>query len=215
MVQTRNLKGLKVCKNDHINFLTMKKYPIKFAVSKFMIFTFLFLSIVSCKKDDVNEDLVIDEVFPTDYIGALKVHFTNWYPEFTSESFMAVEVDKFGLIIFESGTLEYSGITEVSEDSKIERNGKWKMVPTGQLITDGGVNYMNVNAGIEIEFDETKIWAKDNYGNWVIVSEYAVQGTPNSELSFNFDEARINGSTCGVDDPFGSIIWTLTLTSSD
>jgi len=190
----------------------MKNKQILIKSAKILAFTMLCIVVLSCKKK-VNEDLVIDDnSFQHNYTGSLIVNFTNAMPEFSAVESMGVVIDTLGFVTIENCTLEYSGITLVSEDSKIERNGKWNIVPTGHIVVEGGITYVKINAGINIDFDETMVYAKDNYGTWILVSEFAVAGTPNSDLgAFNFNEAANGGTTSGAEDQFGNIDWTLRL----
>ena len=195
----------------------MKNKQILIKSAKILAFTMLCIVVLSCKKKEVNEDLVIDDnSFQHNYTGSLIVNFTNTMPEFGAVESMDVEIDTLGFVTIESGTLEYSGITLVSDDSKLERNGKWNLAPTGHIVVEGGITYVKINAGINIDFDETKVYAKDNYGTWILVSEFAVAGTPNSDLgAFNFNDAVNGGTTNGVEDQFGNIEWTLILYIAD
>jgi len=191
----------------------MKNKQILIKSAKILAFTMLCIVVLSCKKKEVNEDLVIDDnSFQHNYTGSLIVNFTNAMPEFGAVETMDVDIDTLGFVTIEDGTLEYSGITLVSDDSKLERNGKWNLAPTGHIVVEGGITYVKINAGINIDFDETKVYAKDNYGTWILVSEFAVAGTPNSDLgAFNFNDALNGGTTNGVEDQFGNIEWTLVL----
>ncbi|MFU8843767.1 MAG: hypothetical protein ACNA7V_08170 [Bacteroidales bacterium] len=153
-----------------------------------------------------------DNILENDYSGTLRVEFNNTMPEFSAEAIMDVEIMKFGNVDIYSGTLQYYGETLVSDNSKIERHGQWDINPDGVLIKDGGELYLVVDAKIDVAFDVTKVYAKDSNGNWVLVSEYDYLGQPGSQLSFNFWEAVISGSTTGTNDQYGSIMWTLQLT---
>jgi hypothetical protein len=103
----------------------------------------------------------------------------------------------------------------VSDDSKIERNGQWTLEPLGHIIVEGGVAYIKIDALINIDYDETKVYAKDNNNNWILVTEYAFSGMPNSDLGFNFSDAVNGGTTSNVVDQFGNIEWTLILYIAD
>lgn len=193
----------------------MKKQVIIFSVFKIVILVFLTLAMLSCKKDkeEDNDIPVIDEVLSNDYSGSLSVNFTNQLPEFSVEETMAVEINKFGLVSINSGTLDYYGETMVSDDSKIERSGQWTMEPTGILMTEGGVNYVKVDAHITINFDNQKVYAKNNQGEWELVAEIPYSGNPNSDLNFNFNDAILNneGSVVQAQGELGSIVWHLLL----
>ncbi|MBW6459966.1 MAG: hypothetical protein K0B08_05275 [Bacteroidales bacterium] len=162
-----------------------------------------------CKKD--KTPVMDDDVLENNYQGTLNVHFTNQMPQFSAIETMEVQVLKEGFVDISSGILQYYGETLVSDDSKIERKGEWELVPTGHLIREGGVMYVKIDANVLVNYDYTKVYAKDNNGNWVLVSEFYFSDKPNSDLSFEFMEAVLQGATCSTSDQFGSIAWTLQL----
>lgn len=161
--------------------------------------------LLSCNKNDEGTD---PTVFDHNYKGSLSVNFLCQMPQFSVEESMKVTIDKFGIITFESGTLQYFGETMFDDKTKITRTGQWQMNPEGILKTDGGVNYLEVNANIFVEEDTQRV-----YSEGILISEFSFTGAPNSEFAFVFDDALSeNGcSPVGVSDQYGSIIWTLML----
>ena len=192
----------------------MNSKAILYQSIKTVALIFMCLTLTTCKKDKEENDIpAVDEVLDNNYSGSLSVNFSNQIPEFSVEETMAVEIDKFGLVHIDSGTLDYYGETLVSDDSKIERSGQWTLNPTGILMTEGGVNYVKVDAGITINYDNQKVYAKNNQGQWQLVAEIPYSGTPNSDLNFNMDDAIFNsdGAVNQAQSQIGEIIWHLLL----
>ena len=119
---------------------------------------------------------------------------------------MMVHIDKdLGIIDIDNCILSYSGETIINDDSKIERIGQWKIAPEGIIMEDAGRTHIDINANVIVQNDVQRIYAKDNDGNWVLVSEVPFNETPYSILSFDFDDEVIMGSVAGVSNEYGSI----------
>ena len=172
----------------------MKNFKTLLLLSLFCIILF------SCKK----------QALTTNYEGTLRLNYTNTYPKWSVTESMNVKINKDALITIESGIVTYSGETLISEDSKIERSGQWNMSPKGQF-EDGSKENIEIDAVVSVLNDITKIYAKDDSGNWILVQETENTESPDSDLSFNIDDAQINESVCGITVQTGSIVWTLTL----
>ena len=189
------------------NHLKLKQLYI---LSLLLLITGLVLP--GCKKDDSN-DMVPDNWLDNSYKGSLTVRYMNVYPAWDVSTTMDVEIDKVtGLVTISNATLNYSGETLVSADSKIQRSGSWSINPTSELRDKPDNPNIYVDAGIIIQNDVQNIYAKDNSGNWQLVNSTDFSGeTPESELSFNLNDAVIGGSTITASGAGGSIIWTLIL----
>ncbi len=163
------------------------------------------------KKENDPPDMAPENWLDHSYAGTLKVEYTNSYPEWDVSTQMDVEIEKeLGTVTISSTTLNYSGETLVSEDSKIERTGSWSINPNGELKGDIDHPDLFIDAGLITENDIQKIYAKDNSGNWIMVNETDFSGhTPYSELLFDMDDAIVDGSVVSVNTDNGSIIWTL------
>jgi len=74
--------------------------------------------------------------------------------------------------------------------------------------------YIDVDAHVIVQNDVTRIYGKDNDGNWILLTETQNSESPNSDLSFNFDDAIVDGSTVGFNSPAGGIEWELVLLAS-
>ena len=189
------------------NHLKLKQLYI---LSLLLLITGLVLP--GCKKDDSN-DMVPDNWLDNSYKGSLTVRYMNVYPAWDVSTTMDVEIDKVtGLVTISNATLNYSGETLVSADSKIQRSGSWSINPTSELRDKPDNPNIYVDAGIIIQNDVQNIYAKDNSGNWQLVNSTDFSGeTPESELSFNLNDAVIGGSTITASGAGGSITWTLIL----
>ncbi len=162
--------------------------------------------------------MVPDPVLEKSYDGTLVVNFTNSFPRWSETSLgMRVSIDKdLGTVLIEEGSLEYNGDTILvdshgEEASRIERGGFWNMKPQGKLSKAGNVMYINIDAGITVYGDVTNVYAKDDYGTWILVASESFEGTPNSDLSFVLQEAIDGSAVIQSGDQFGSITWTLGL----
>ena len=190
--------------------MKLKTVQNKFSGMYLIIIACLFL--ISCDKKD-QEDPTPENWLDVSYTGSLTVRYTNVYPAWDVSTTMNVDIDKVtGLVTISNATLSYSGETLVSADSKIERSGSWSINPTSQLRDNADNPNIYVDAGIVIQNDVQKIYAKDNSGNWVMVNSTDFSGeTPESELSFNLNDATISGSTITATGAGGSIVWTMIL----
>lgn len=193
----------------------MKTYFKILQVVALVILTFSIME--SCtKKEEPN--MVPDPVLDKSYDGTLVVNFTNSFPRWSETSLgMRLSIDKdLGTVLIEEGSLEYNGDTILvdshgEEDSRIERGGFWNMKPQGELSKAGDVVYIDIDAGITVYGDVTNVYAKDDYGTWILVVSQPFEGTPNSELSFVLQEAIDGSAVVQSGDQFGSITWTLGL----
>lgn len=177
----------------------------------FAVLLFSLLIISNCKKKE-EPNMVPDAILDKDYVGTLWISFINTLPPWNVSTTISVEVDKeFGVITFDQGSLSYSGDTVIQGNSKLERTGQWKIIPTGIFKLNGDEKIIEVDGGVFVQNDIQRIYAKDDTGNWVLVNETTFNETPNADLVFNFNDAQTSGSTCGVTVSTGAIIWKLTL----
>ena len=170
------------------------------------------LLFTSCEKD--KNEMAPENWLDRSYYGTLTVRYTSVYPQWDVSISMDVVIDKeLGAVTISNATLNYSGETLVSADSKIERTGSWGIFPIGRLEGNADHPQVFVDAGIIIQNDVQNIYAKDNGGNWVLVNSTDFSGEePNSDLSFDFDNAILSGAVINATAAGGSIIWTLILT---
>ena len=194
--------------------LKLKAMKTIIQINALRIFVLIFMSsliLVSCKKKE-EPNMVPDPILDKNYTGTLYVSFTNTLPPWNVSTTMDVEVDKeLGVITFDQGTLSYSGDTVIQGSSKLERTGQWKIIPTGIFMKESDVVTIEVDGGVFVQNDVQRIYAKDDNGNWVLVNETTFNENPNADLVFNFKDAQIDGSYCGVSVATGSIMWKLTL----
>ena len=162
------------------------------------------LLLASCSKE--NEPL-----FETAYEGFLTVEYINTYPPWAVSTEMEITMTENGKIIIMTGILEYSGELTL-EDSKIIRSGAWGLRPEGYFEESNSTIIINPN--INVENDLTEVYAKDNYGNWVKVSQdNPYSGPAGGTVTFGFMMATTHpvGSVQAVIEGTGSITWTLSL----
>ena len=184
----------------------LKKY-------EYLAFLLLIIFSLSCKKD--NEEEIEEDLITLNYTGWMEVYFSNTIPPFEASTRIDVAIDKdLNMILFDSGTLSYSGDTILGGTSKIERAGNWTMEPTGDFEKVGDDVHINVDVGITIVSDIQKIYAEDD-GNWVLVNTTNFASTPNSDIFFSLIDATVGpGSTVQVVEEGGSIRFTLTLVAA-
>lgn len=157
--------------------------------------------------------MVPDPVLQNDYRGTLYVKSTNTLPPWNVSTTMDVFIDKeLGVVSIDNGILSYSGDTIIDGDSRLVRNGEWAMYPIGTLMEDAGRKYIDIDAQVTVQNDVLRVYAKDDEGNWQLMYEMTFNETPYSVVSFDFDEAVLNGSYQSLVVATGSIIWRLTLT---
>jgi hypothetical protein len=162
------------------------------------------LLLSSCSKED-------EPLFETAFDGLLEVEFINTYPPWAVSTSMAFTMTENGEIAIATGTLSYSGELTM-EDSKIVRSGTWLLRPEGYF--ENSNSTIVVNPNIEVSNDLTEVWAKNEYGVWVKVSEdRPYNGPAGGPVTFGFMLAVTSpaGSVQTVSDGMGSITWTLGL----
>ena len=191
----------------------MKKTNNKNRLSHLLIILLASLLVFSCKKDKDKPIPVPDPVLESSYDGTLVVQFINTIPPWNETSIgMEVFIDgEFGVVDIADGSLAYTGDTIINNDSRIERTGFWNMYPLGSLRTEGGIDYLDVNAQIIVVGDVQHVYAKDNNDNWVLVSTFNFTGSPNSDLAFVLQDAINTSSVVSASTGTGSITWTLSL----
>jgi len=149
-------------------------------------------------------------MFDNFYSGNLSVEYINAYPPWAVETTLIVDISTDGTVLITSGSLSYSGEL-ILDDSKIVRSGSWDIFPEGH-IEGGNPKYVVIDPGILVSNDITEVWAKDNYGTWVKVSETPPYNGPSGGVvTFSFDEAVTGTGEEEVIEPTGSIKWTLDL----
>ena len=188
----------------------MKKNNLLLSLLSLVFLSFLIIQ--SCKKKE-EPNMIPDPVLTNDYQGQLFVRYTSTLPPWDVSTTMDVHIDKeFGLVTIDGGSLSYSGDTVIDNNSRLVRSGQWGMNPTGILMEDASRKYIDVDAQVTVQNDVQRIYAKDNEGNWQLVNETPFNETPYSVVSFDFDEAVLNGSYQSLVVATGSIVWRLTLT---
>jgi len=156
---------------------------------------------------------VISSILDYNYTGTLYLRFTNTFPEFDESTQVAVEIDKYGGVTFETGTLSYEG-DDHDEQVRIKRSGTLTLAPYG--------NVFHANGDIIIEVDENTsfnerfqqwVWDKQT-STWIPVIDENFSGTWNGGLGFYLKDAVTEGSTVSVTTGQDSVIWTLTLAAT-
>ncbi len=185
-----------------------------FTKYKYLALLLLIVFASSCKKEtDTDEDLGLT----TNYTGWLDISFTSTLPPFDAFERIPATLDKdLEVILFEAGSLSYSGDTIIEDDSKIERIGSWSIQPVGFLEKAGDDVQIDASIGITVVSDIMKVYAKDqSSGNWILVNETDMgPAVPNSDVTFSLNEAETNGSVIQVSTSSGSISFSLYLTST-
>lgn len=163
------------------------------------------LMLTACSKED-------QPLFAKGYVGFLTVEYINTYPPWAVSTKMEINMTENGKIAVMTEALSYSGELTM-EDSRIIRSGTWLLRPEGYFVNSNQTIVINPN--IEVSNDVTEIWAKDNNGNWVKVSEVPYSGLAGGPVTFDFLEVTTNPNPAAyvqsVIEGTGSITWTLLL----
>lgn len=179
------------------------KYKIRIAGLNLLIICLL---ASGCSKEE--------DVFEEDYDGLLTVEYINTFPDWTVSTDMEITIFRTGEVVISSGIISYSGEYVLEGgDSKITRSGSWQLAPAGHVTTTGGITYIVVEPNITVVNDITTIYAKDNYGNWVKVSEAPYSGASGGVVTFSFEDAVLSpgAAETGISDGTGEVTWTLLL----
>lgn len=179
------------------------KYKIRLVILHGLI---LALVASGCSKEE--------NIFEEDYDGVLTVEYINTFPDYTASTDMEITIFRTGKVVISTGIISYSGEYVLEDgDSKITRSGNWGLAPEGSVLKTGGQTYIVINPRINVENDITTIYARDNSGNWVKVSEAPYSGPAGGEVTFSFEEAVLSpGATeTGVNVMTGEVTWTLYL----
>ena len=173
-------------------------------MKKYCLILISFLLLAGCSRED-------ESMFEVSYDGTLTVEFINTYTPWSVSTSMEVSMTKSGEIAIETEALSYSGVLTMG-DSRITRSGTWLLRPEGYFEESNKTIVINPN--IEVSNDLTEVYAKDNYGNWVKVSQdKPYNGQTGGPVTFGFMMATTDpvGSVQAVSDGTGSITWTLSL----
>ena len=180
----------------------------------YLAFLLLIIFSLSCKKDEDKVEIENTLGLTTNYTGWLDISFTSTLPPFEAFERIPASLDKdLEVILFESGSLSYSGDTIIEDESKVERDGSWTIQPLAFMEKVGNDVQIDVNVGITVDSDIMKVYAKNTSGNWVLVNEIDMgPATPNSDLTFSLRDAEVSGSVLQVVASTGSISFSLYLT---
>jgi hypothetical protein len=181
-----------------------------------LVFVFI-LAGSACKKsnneDDTNSKpdtntVVLDTLFGSPLAGNLSLLFSNTYPEFLSTTSIPVQVNIFGVMIFETGTLTYFGEDDNGQ-SKIQRDGEMTIAPTGKAVDNNGTIYFAVDENTTL-VENMKLWVWDGF-TWQLYVDETITEQWNGGLAFDYIESITVGAVVDVVTPNGSVIWTLVL----
>ena len=155
----------------------------------------------------------IEEILGNNYLGELQLQYSNTFPEFDETTSMEVEINKYGGVFIEAGSLVYSGESEIPEQSKIKREGTLDLQPLGEIVVGTDV-IVSINENTAYD-EQYKYWVwDDQILDWDLRVEENPTGLWNGGLAFNLDDAVLFGDTVGEQNAQGAVLWTLTLTPS-
>ena len=177
----------------------------------YLALSLLIIFSLSCSKESEEDENTLD--LSTSYEGIMRISISSTLPPFDASTQVKVTIDKeLEMILFETGSLSFSGDTTIRDDSKIIRTGNWTIAPSGDMEKVGDDVHINVDVGITVTSDVQKIYAKDhNSGQWVLAYEIDYSSTPNSDIFFSLEDAEINGSIVQTGAATGSISFSLFL----
>ncbi len=115
---------------------------------KLCLLVFIVLFVFKCTDDD-GSTVASLEILDNNYTGILYLRFTNEYPEFDETSSVTVEVNKYGIMTFGTGTLNYDGDTTIPQASRFKRSGTLTLRPGG--------SYKENNKSFEVDENTTVV----------------------------------------------------------
>jgi hypothetical protein len=162
-----------------------------------------------CKKEDDGEDEPSsEEIFDKNYTGSLNLFFSNSFPQFQSETNIVFTVNKFGDMLFDQGTLFYSGTSDNGQ-AKLQREGELTIAPYGKTVKNGDEIMFEVDENTVV-VETYKMWVWDGQ-QWIQQVNESITDTWNNGLSFSYLEAIADGSVVEVSNANGTVRWTFAM----
>ena len=93
--------------------------------------------------------VALGQVLSNEYSGFLRLNFTNQFPYFDETTQVDVDINKYGVVTFGSGTLTYNA-DDNNGQSRIVRNGTLQLNPTGYYFDNSGEDYIGVDENTTI-----------------------------------------------------------------
>jgi hypothetical protein len=182
----------------------MKKILLMLLSASVLIFSF-----DGCKKkDDGGDDPSDQEIFDKDYTGSLNLYFSNTFPEFESETNIVFSVNKYGDMLFNQGTLFYSGTSDNGQ-AKLQREGELTIAPHGETVKNGDEIMFEVDENTVV-VETYKMWVWDGQ-QWIQQVNESITDVWNDGLSFSYLEAIADGSVVEVSNANGTVRWTFAM----
>jgi hypothetical protein len=147
-------------------------------------------------------------LFANTLVGDLSLFFSNSYPEFESSTSVGVQVNIFGVMIFDQGTLTYFGEDDNGQ-SKIQRDGELTLAPNGKAVDNNGVIYFQVDENTTVN-ENMKLWVWDG-STWQLYVDETITEQWNGGLAFDYLESISGGAVVEVVTQNGTVRWTLVL----
>ena len=151
-----------------------------------------------------------DDVLSNEYLGYLKLRFTNSFPSIDETTQVDVHVHKNGDMTIGSGTLSYDA-DDNNGQSRIKRTGTLTLNPNGSYFESNGEDYLDVNENTNLNETMTVWYWNPQSQTWVQALSENITDTWNGGLAFKMNDAVISESTVGVTTTQGSVIWSLHL----
>ena len=177
-------------------------------LSVFIIVCFCFLQF-SCSEEE-TQPTTPPEVLSNEYLGFLRLNFTNQFPFFDETTQVDVTIDKYGKVTLGTGTLSYDADDDNGQ-SRIVRVGTLSLNPKGNHIVNNGEDYIEVDENTTIDENMIVYYWDDNNLTWVVAINENINSTWNGGLAFNIDDAVLTGSVIQSANAWGSVTWGLYL----
>ncbi len=171
-----------------------------------VVFLVLVVLLISCSEDE--SPVEPKPVLSHEYIGFLRLHFTNEFPTINKTTQVDVAINKFGEMNFSTATVSYDA-DEHNGQTRIRRTGTLVLRPKGKHFFNNGEDKFGVDENTTIQETMT-IWYGDGV-EWTLFTTQNIQGTWNGGLDFDLTEALFNGSYVSVNTGNGSATWSLHL----
>lgn len=171
-----------------------------------VLFVSFFVLFISCSKDETETGP--KEYLDYEYVGTLRLHFTNDFPSIDKTVDVTVNINKFGEMTFGAGSISYDA-DENNGQTRIKRTGSLTLRPNGSYFSDDMIDKFDVKENTTINETMT-VWYGDGV-NWTQAFSENINSVWNGGLVFILDDAVWNGSHVTVNTDYGSADWGLYL----
>lgn len=173
---------------------------------KYLVLFFCIILIIACSKDE--NETGPKEYLDHEYVGTLRLHFTNDFPSLDKTVDVTVNINKYGEMAFGTGSVSYDS-DENNGQTRIRRNGTLTLRPNGKYFFENLEDMFDVKENTTINETMT-VWYGDGV-NWTQAFSENINSVWNGGLAFKLVDAVLAGSHVAVNTGYGSADWALYL----